>query len=89
MKKIYIALTGIFVLSAFGCNKDYLDVTPQDKIDAAAFFNNETDLNVYTNAFYDMLPTNSATIYTVYKLCPTIFCGSNPASTAHTSRDIA
>lgn len=66
MKKLYIALTVVLTLGASACNKDYLDVTPNDKIDASAFFNNETDLNVYTNAFYDMLPTSSATIYTVY-----------------------
>ena len=66
MKKIYTAFMVVFTLFAIGCKKDYLDVTPQDKIDASAFFNNETDLEVYTNQFYDMLPTPSSTIYTLY-----------------------
>lgn len=66
MKKLYIALTGLAIFSAISCNKDYLDVTPPDKIDAQAFFNNATDLQVYTNAFYDQVPLPYSTIYTVY-----------------------
>lgn len=65
MKKLYIALTGL-VISAMGCSKNSLDVIPPDKIDAQAFFNNATDLQVYTNAFYDQVPLPYGTIYTVY-----------------------
>lgn len=43
----------IFTFSS--CQK--LDLNPKDKVDAEVFFNTETDLNVYTNAFYDFLPT--------------------------------
>ncbi|WP_448700664.1 RagB/SusD family nutrient uptake outer membrane protein [Mucilaginibacter sp. AW1-3] len=66
MKNIYIALIGLLTLSAIGCKKNYLDVIPPDKIDAQVFFNNATDLQVYTNDFYDLIPVNSANIYTVY-----------------------
>ena len=45
-----------------GCKHDSLNVLPKDKIDAAAFFNTATDLEVYTNRFYDQLSTT--TVYT-------------------------
>lgn len=66
MKNLYIIFSVAFVLCLAACNKSYLDVTPKDKVDATAFFNNATDLNVYTNSFYDMLPYPSGTIYTLY-----------------------
>ncbi|MES2332012.1 MAG: RagB/SusD family nutrient uptake outer membrane protein [Bacteroidota bacterium] len=66
MKKTFIAIIGLCFLVMTGCKKDFLDVIPQDKIDADAFFNNATDLNVYTNRFYDLVPLSSSTIYTVY-----------------------
>jgi hypothetical protein len=40
----------------FGCTKDYLNRPPKDRLDANAFFNTPTDLEIYTNGFYDMLP---------------------------------
>lgn len=46
----------ILLLSFAGCNKDYLDTVPKDKLDAELFFNTASDLEVYTNGFYDMLP---------------------------------
>jgi len=66
MKKILIAAIGLTCLSFAGCKKNYLDVTPPDKIDAQNFFNTATDLQVYTNRFYDLLPMPSSTIYTLY-----------------------
>lgn len=66
MKKIYIILIALLTITLAGCKKDFLDVTPQDKIDASTFFNNATDLEVYTNKFYDMLPYPPSTIYTLY-----------------------
>lgn len=60
MNKIYIisviTLASIFTSS---CNKDYLDTHPKDKLDASLFFNTAKDLEVYTNGFYSMLPTES------------------------------
>jgi hypothetical protein len=67
MNKIFIVLIGSFLLFAtVGCNKDFLDTTAPDKIDAKTFFKNAKDLEVYTNGFYDMLPTPPSTIYTLY-----------------------
>ncbi|RZJ20492.1 MAG: RagB/SusD family nutrient uptake outer membrane protein [Acinetobacter sp.] len=62
MKKL-IAITLLFlIVMSVGCKDDYLDITPQDKIDAQTFFNTATDLEVYTNGFYEMLPTTE--VYT-------------------------
>ncbi|RYY01001.1 MAG: RagB/SusD family nutrient uptake outer membrane protein [Gammaproteobacteria bacterium] len=66
MKKILIIVVGIACVSVAGCKKDFLDVIPPDKIDAQSFFNTATDLQVYTNRFYDLLPQPSSTIYTLY-----------------------
>lgn len=65
-KKIYMALIGLITIGAVSCKKDYLNVTPPDKIDAQKFFNNATDLQVYTNDFYDLVPVRSDLVYTVY-----------------------
>lgn len=63
MKYISIIPVIITVLLAAGCKKDdLLDKKAKDRIDAENFFNNATDLQVYTNGFYDMLPTTA--IYT-------------------------
>lgn len=51
--KLLFVLTTAFTA---GCT-DKLDTIPQDKIDAQAFFNTATDLEVYTNGFYEMLST--------------------------------
>ena len=53
MNKLYIAIIiSLAVGLLSGCKHDSLDVLPKDKIDAAAFFNTATDLEVYTNRFY-------------------------------------
>lgn len=39
-----------------GCSKDMLDQRPQSSISPQDFFNNEQDLQTYTNGFYSMLP---------------------------------
>ena len=39
-----------------GCNKDYLNTVPKDRLDATKFFNTAKDLEVYTNSFYTQLP---------------------------------
>lgn len=62
MKKL-IQFTLLFIIvMSVGCKDDYLDIVPQDKIDAQSFFNTATDLEVYTNGFYEMLPTTE--VYT-------------------------
>lgn len=49
----YIFLIGIFVYS---CEDNYLERIPKDQVDANAFFNTATDLEIYTNSFYSLLP---------------------------------
>jgi hypothetical protein len=66
MKNLYIALVGLIALVATGCKKNYLDITPPNKIDAQVFFNNATDLQVYTNGFYDQVPVAYGLVYTAY-----------------------
>ncbi|MGN6420892.1 MAG: RagB/SusD family nutrient uptake outer membrane protein [Pseudobacter sp.] len=62
MKKINLILITYTALLAASCNKNILDTTAKDQIDAEKFFNNATDLQVYTNFFYEMLP--NITVYT-------------------------
>jgi len=58
MKKLYIpALIAIMGMVLLGCKKGLLDAPPKDRVDASLFFNTATDLEVYTNSFYSMLPT--------------------------------
>jgi hypothetical protein len=58
MKKAYTILFYISIcLLFFSCKEDFLERAPEDKIDAEVFFNNANDLEVYTNGFYSMLPT--------------------------------
>ncbi len=57
MKKIIytlcLALSVGFIIS---CEDNYLDKVPKDKVDANAFFNTATDLEIYTNSFYSHFP---------------------------------
>lgn len=63
MKKNLIIPVISAALLIVSCKKsDLLDKTAKDKIDAEKFFNTATDLQVYTNGFYDMLPTTA--VYT-------------------------
>ncbi|HVW62637.1 MAG TPA: RagB/SusD family nutrient uptake outer membrane protein [Puia sp.] len=61
MKTLYhsllCSLAAVVLFSS--CRKDYLDTAPKDRLDASQFFNTATDLQVYTNGFYDMLPNYS------------------------------
>lgn len=60
MNKQYIFLLLSVALFLVGCKKD-LDMPPKDRLDANVFFNTETDLEVYTNGFYEQLP--ATTVY--------------------------
>ena len=51
MKK-YIFITIVAAL-LFSCEKDFLDRIPETDITAAGFFNSTSDLEIYTNTFYD------------------------------------
>ncbi|PTX18859.1 putative outer membrane starch-binding protein [Pontibacter mucosus] len=58
MKRIYIASVFASIALLFtGCEKEFLDKPPKDKVDADFFFKTATDLEVATNDFYTMLPT--------------------------------
>ena len=59
MKKLFI-IPVLLLLFTAGCKKD-LDAPPKDRLDANVFFNTATDLEVYTNGFYEMLP--GTTVY--------------------------
>src|SRR5690554_4013084 len=43
-------------LISMGCQEDYLDRQPLDRIDAEFFFNTANDLEAYTNSFYGIFP---------------------------------
>lgn len=56
MKTYYIGLLlGVLFLSA--CQKDFLDRQPESDISPDAFFRTEKDLELYTNSFYNVLPS--------------------------------
>ncbi len=57
-QNIFLLLSIAVFLGA--CKKD-LDMPPKDRLDANVFFNTETDLEVYTNGFYEQLP--GTTVY--------------------------
>ncbi|TZF84772.1 RagB/SusD family nutrient uptake outer membrane protein [Pedobacter sp. BS3] len=57
MNTIYKTVFFILIAMLAGGCKDYLDTKPKDRLAAEEFFNTATDLEVYTNKFYDFLPT--------------------------------
>ena len=57
MRNIFIILLVVLTTAMFSsCDKNYLDKPPTDRLEASEFFNTATDLEVYTNGLYDMLP---------------------------------
>jgi hypothetical protein len=57
MNKLYtVSLLVLMGMLLGGCKKDLMDAPPKDRVDANLFFNTATDLEVYTNSFYSMLP---------------------------------
>lgn len=44
-------------LLVIGCNKDYLDVPPKDRIASSNFFKTVKDLETYSNGFYNDIPS--------------------------------
>lgn len=59
MKKINIYIASTLVLFLSGCQ---LDRTPIDTLALENYFNNQTELETYTNGFYSLFP-NAETIY--------------------------
>ncbi len=62
MKRIKILLLSMAFISLIGCEDDFLDRPAEDQIDASQFFITESQLETYTNSFYDNLPGQS--VYT-------------------------
>lgn len=58
MKHQSILFFILFVLTFFltSCKKDFLQREPLSEITSESFFNNESDLRLYTNSFYSYLP---------------------------------
>lgn len=54
-------ITVILILSATSCN-DALDVMPKDRMTPENYFRNETELQMYSNTFYTLLPGESGII---------------------------
>lgn len=55
MRKIYVLTLLVLGLTATSCS-DILDKTPQSTISEKSYFKTEKDLQLFSNAFYTMLP---------------------------------
>lgn len=56
MKKlIYMAFVGVLILGATSCQKNYLDLKPQDQLTDVAYFASPSDFKAYTSGFYGEL----------------------------------
>lgn len=55
MKK-YIKLAAVCCVGLFASCEDKLDLYPEDSISEETFFNNATDLELFANGFYGLLP---------------------------------
>lgn len=54
MKKYFlITMCALATVCFVGCEKDFLDRVPETDISADGFFNTVSDLEIYTNGFYD------------------------------------
>jgi hypothetical protein len=54
----YLFLAAAASLTATACT-DSLDEFPQDKLSPETYFSSETELQLYTNQFYSLMPTPS------------------------------
>ncbi|KAB5491439.1 RagB/SusD family nutrient uptake outer membrane protein [Flagellimonas hadalis] len=59
MKRIYIALISLSSLLLVNCSDDYLDKNPISDVSEESFFLTASDLELYTNGFYLLLPNSS------------------------------
>ncbi|MDF0717131.1 RagB/SusD family nutrient uptake outer membrane protein [Muricauda sp. 334s03] len=60
MKRIYIALISLSSLFLLNCSDDYLDKNPISDVSEDSFFLTASDLELYTNSFYLLLPNSSS-----------------------------
>lgn len=54
--KHYIKIAAVSCLALFASCEDKLDLYPEDSISEETFFNNATDLELFANGFYGLLP---------------------------------
>lgn len=59
MKRLYITLLSLSSLLMINCSDDYLDKNPISDVSEDSFFLTASDLQLYTNGFYLMLPNSS------------------------------
>lgn len=59
MKKIFIALFSLSSLLLVNCSDDYLDKNPISDVSEDSFFTTSSDLQLYTNGLYILLPNSS------------------------------
>ncbi|WP_132779283.1 RagB/SusD family nutrient uptake outer membrane protein [Sphingobacterium alimentarium] len=57
MNNINIKYLMLFAFALVGCEKGYLDRQPEANISPETYFRTEKDLELYTNSFYDALPS--------------------------------
>ncbi|MCR9227879.1 MAG: RagB/SusD family nutrient uptake outer membrane protein [Flavobacteriaceae bacterium] len=60
MKRLYITLLSLSSLLMINCSDDYLDKNPISDVSEDSFFLTASDLELYTNGFYLLLPNSSA-----------------------------
>lgn len=59
MKQIKINLIGVAIgLLAVACNNDFMDRFPETQISSETFFQSVTNLELYTNTYYDKISTS-------------------------------
>ncbi len=52
MKRIFLSISAILLITATGCRKDFLNRAPQDAISDETFWQNEEQLQLALNALY-------------------------------------
>ncbi len=55
-RNIYLTIIGFFVILFVGCSEDDLDLAPLSEVTSENFFQKASDLQLYTNSFYLMIP---------------------------------
>ena len=84
MKFITYSILGLAALAMTSCSKDFLDRQPFDKLTPNTFFATETDLQLYSNSFYQQfIPSALAIVqademgeYTSKNNSPTFIAGN-------------
>ncbi len=59
MKRIFLSISAILLITATGCRKDFLNRTPQDAISDETFWQNEEQLTLAVNALYANIKNNN------------------------------